>query len=59
MKDKIVNWLMAHRKPIGYSIGALNVLSGVSNIALGNVVGGAFWVVIGAVIIVDVKTFNK
>ena len=58
MKEKITNWLMTHRTAIGYTIGILNVLSGLSNIAIGNVVGGAFWIGIGAVIIYDVRTFK-
>jgi formate/nitrite transporter FocA (FNT family) len=58
MKQTITNWLMKHRTAIGYTIGALNVLSGLSNIAIGNVVSGAFWVGIGAVIIYDVRTYK-
>jgi hypothetical protein len=58
MKDAIVNWLMKNRAPISYTIGILNVLSGLSNIALGNVVGGVFWIVIGSVIIFDTWTFK-
>ena len=58
MKQTITNWLMKNRAPISYTIGILNVLSGLSNIALGNVVGGVFWIVIGSVIIFDTWTFK-
>jgi formate/nitrite transporter FocA (FNT family) len=58
MKQTIVNWLMTHRTTIGYTIGILNILSGLSNITLGNVVGGVFWIAIGAVIILDVRSYK-
>lgn len=58
MKETITNWLMKHRTAIGYTAGIANVLSGLSNIALGNIVGGAFWIGIGAVIIIDVRTYK-
>lgn len=53
--NKFFEWLSRNRKPVGYTIGIANVLSGVSNIALGNVVIGAFWIGIGALIISDVR----
>jgi hypothetical protein len=58
MKDKIVSWLMTNRAPIGYSIGAANIISGLLNITIGNVVSGLFWVAIGSVIIFDVKMYK-
>jgi hypothetical protein len=54
--SKIATWFMNHRTAIGYTIGFANILSGLANIALGNVVGGLFWTVIGAIIVYDVRT---
>ena len=58
MKQTITDWLMEHRTTIGYTIGILNILSGLSNIALDNVVGGLFWIAVGALIIFDVRSFK-
>lgn len=49
---------MKHRTTIGYTIGILNILSGLSNITLDNVVGGIFWIAIGIVIILDVRSYK-
>lgn len=54
--SKIATWFMKHRTAIGYTIGFVNILSGLANITLGNVVGGAFWIAIGAIIVYDVRT---
>ena len=58
MKDKVIYFLMKYRTPIGYSIGYLNILSGLVNILLGNVAVGLFWVGIGAFLVWDVKTYK-
>jgi hypothetical protein len=50
-------WLK-YRNPIGYFIGGMNVLSGLLNILVGNVVLGLFWVSMGAFIIFDVRTYK-
>jgi hypothetical protein len=58
MKTKIAGWFWKHRATIGYSIGCANVVSGLMNIALGNVAMGLFWVGIGLFIVWDVKTYK-
>lgn len=55
MKDKIVDWFKANWKPIGYTIGIVNIISGLADIAAGNMVG-AFWVAIGSFIVYDART---
>lgn len=55
MKDKIVNWFMDNRLAIGYTVGGINVLSGIADIAFGNVGLGILWIIIGSVIIYDTK----
>jgi len=59
MKDQITKFLLTRRKPIGYGIGIANVISGILNILVGNVIGGLFWIGIGAMIIFDVRSFDK
>ena len=56
--SKVATWFMKHRVAIGYTIGFANIISGVVNIALDNVVSGLFWTVIGAIIVHDART-NK
>ena len=58
MKTKIVDWFWKHRATIGYTIGFCNIISGIMNVAIGNVVGGLFWFGIGLFIVWDVKTYK-
>ena len=58
MRSKVFNWFMTHRAAIGYTIGFANIFSGLINIAVGNTVGGFFWLAIGALIVHDVRTFK-
>jgi len=53
MKDKIVNWFVTNRLPIWYTVGSINVLSGIADMASGNIVYGVFWIVLGSVILYD------
>ena len=55
MKDKIVNWFRANWKPIGYTVGIINIMSGLADIATGNMFG-AFWVALGSFIVYDART---
>jgi hypothetical protein len=59
VKDQITKFLLNHRKSIGYGIGTANVISGLLNILVGNVIGGVFWIGIGAMIIFDIRSFDK
>lgn len=58
MKNKVTDFLWKYRSAIGYSIGYLNILSGLVNVLLGNVATGLFWVGIGAFLVWDVKTYK-
>lgn len=57
MTDKIVSWFKANWKPIGYTIGIINILSGVADLVTGNMFG-AFWIAVGSFIVYDART-NK
>ena len=57
MKHKVYKWLMDNRVAIGYTIGGINVLSGLINIALGNM-SGLLWIAIGSYIIYDARIPN-
>ena len=46
---------MDNRLAIGYTVGGINVLSGIADIAFGNVGLGILWIIIGSVIIYDTK----
>ncbi len=51
------NFLFQHRVKIGYFIGGGNILSGLLNVLVGNVVLGLFWISMGAFIIFDIRTY--
>lgn len=55
MADKIVSWFKANWKPIGYTIGIINIISGVSDLVTGNMFG-AFWIAVGSFIVYDART---
>jgi hypothetical protein len=55
MKDKIINWLTTYRTPIGCFVGAINIMSGVIDIMIGNNFLGLFWIALGALIIFDLR----
>lgn len=59
MYERIVKFLLTRRKPIGYGIGTANIISGILNILFGDVFGGLFWIGVGAIIILDVRSFDK
>ena len=56
MKDKIVGWLVTNKSPIEYTIGGLNVLSGLINMISGNVSTGLLNLAVGAILIHDAAT---
>jgi hypothetical protein len=47
--------IMKYRRPIGYTIGSINVLNGLADILLGFPVWGILWIILGALIIADAK----
>jgi hypothetical protein len=56
--NTVKEWLWNNRTKIGYSIGGLNVLNGIINLAIGNFGLALLWLVVGGFIIYDVKTYQ-
>ena len=56
--EKFMEWFGRNRKTIGYTIGGINVLNGVTSVALGDTLGGVFFIVLGSAIIFDSKVFK-
>lgn len=56
---KIVEWVKANRHAVGYTVGGLNIASGVVNILIGNVYTGIFNIIVGSFIIFDTWAFEK
>ncbi len=58
MKDKFIEWFGRNRKTIGYTVGALNLLSGISYL-ISDLIGLAIlWLIVGAMIIIDTREFK-
>ncbi len=51
-------WFGRHRETIGYTVGGVNLGSGIVAIAGGSVWSGIFWLVLGAAIIFDTRMFK-
>jgi hypothetical protein len=51
-------WFSRNRQSIGYTVGGLNVLTGIFDVAVGDISTGIFFIVIGSVIIFDAKVFK-
>lgn len=58
MTQTAMEWFEKNRKKIGYTIGAVNVLSGLADLSAGNIMLGTIWIVIGTAILFDTKTFK-
>ena len=58
MMEKFMEWFGRNRKTIGYTVGGVNLGSGIAAIAGGSVWPGALWLVLGAAIILDAKVFK-
>ena len=56
--EKFMEWFGRNRQTIGYTVGGLNVLNGLLNLLVGNVVVGLAWVIIGGAIVLDAKYFK-
>jgi hypothetical protein len=50
-----LSWFDRNRKTIGYTVGTLNLLSGLANLYIGNTAHGILWFIVGMVIIIDTK----
>lgn len=58
MKDKFFTWFGRNRRPIGYVIGGMNLLTALSHLLQGNLGLMLFWLVIGCMIIFDTWEFK-
>ena len=58
MMEKFIGWFSRHRTTIGYTIGGLNILSGIADISAGDFWTGIFFIVLGLALIVDAKVFK-
>jgi hypothetical protein len=58
MVDKFFVWFGNNRKTIGYTIGGINVLSGINYAVQGNYGLALLWLIIGSAIILDSYEFK-
>jgi hypothetical protein len=58
MMEKFMEWFGRNRKTIGYTVGGVNVLNGVTSLAIGDTLGGICFIVLGSAIIFDSKVFK-
>ena len=56
--QKFMEWFSRNRRSIGYTIGGLNVLSGLGQVADGNLWPGVIWIVLGLALILDAYEFK-
>ena len=56
MMYKVINWFRENWKVIGLFVGIINIISGLGDVATGNVWIGLFWIFIGSFIVYDVRT---
>lgn len=53
MIDTVIFWFTENRKKIGYVLGALNILGGISMLATGSSTNGLLELFVGSVLIFD------
>jgi hypothetical protein len=58
MMSKFFEWFGRNRKPVGYTIGALNVLAGVNFLLQGDAGLAVLWFVIGGTILFDTYEYK-
>lgn len=56
--SKFFEWLGRYRKPVGYTIGGLNLLAAVNYYLTGQTGMAVTWAVIGAFLILDTHEFK-
>lgn len=56
--NSFLNWIYKNRKPIGYTVGGLNVLSAINHAVNGDWGMAVLWFVIGAFLILDAYEFK-
>jgi len=57
--SKFVEWFNRNRRPIGYTIGGLNLLAAVNYYFQGQTGMAVLWTVIGAFLIWDAADYKK
>jgi hypothetical protein len=55
----IIKWIKTNRNLIGYTVGGLNIASGVINMLIGNFYTGVFNIIVGIFISVDTWLFDE
>jgi hypothetical protein len=58
MRDKILIWLGRNKSAIGYTAGGCNLLVALNYLMQGNTGLAVLWLVIGAMIIIDVGAYK-
>ena len=56
--ETFFTWFGKNRKTIGYVVGGMTLLIGLADLAVGRDFVGVMWIVIGAAILFDTKTFK-
>jgi len=56
--NNFIAWFERNRRTIGYTIGGMNVLSGLGQVADGNFWPGIMWIILGAALILDAHEFK-
>jgi hypothetical protein len=56
--ETFFTWFGKNRKTIGYVVGGMTLLTGLADLAVGHVLLGTMWIVIGVAILFDTKTFK-
>jgi hypothetical protein len=56
--NNFMEWFERNRKPIGYTIGGMNVVSGLVQIADGQFWTGIMWLILGSALILDAHQFK-
>ncbi len=56
--QKFLTWFEQNRQAIGLTVGGFNVLNGLIYLLSANIVGGVFWLALGAAIILDARYFK-
>ena len=56
--DKFFEWFGRHRKTIGYTVGGVNLGSGIAAIAGGSVWPGIVWLILGIALVFDAHQFK-
>ena len=58
MLGKFLDWFYSKRKPIGYTIGGLNILVGLNHIINGDFGLALLWFAIAMMLIIDAYEFK-